>query len=73
MAKVIVTFNSVTYALKGRKILSRSGIGARLIKVDAELTKSCTYGLEIDNNLFLDAVRLMKSAGLDYTVYNYRV
>ena len=71
MAKVIVTFNSVTYALKGRKILSRSGIGARLIKVDTELARSCTYGLEVDNNLFLDTVRLLKSAGLDYTVYNY--
>ena len=70
MQKVIITFNSVTYALKGRKSLSRAGVEARLIKVDAELTKGCTYGLEIDNGLFLDAVRVLKDAGLDYKVYN---
>ena len=70
MQKVIVTFNSVTYALKGRKLLSRADIESRLIKVDTELTRSCTYGLEIDNNLFLDAIRILKTAGIDYRVYN---
>lgn len=70
MRKVIITFNSVTYALKGRKVLSRSGIAGRLIKIDTMLTKGCTYGLEIDNNLFLDAIRILKTAGLEYTFYN---
>lgn len=70
MQKVILTFNSITYAIKGRKILSRGGITARLIKVDTELNKSCTYGAEIDASLFLDAVRMLKDAGIDYSVYN---
>lgn len=70
MSKVILTFNSVTYALKGRKTLTRSGIGAKLIKVEGELNHGCTYGIEIDNRVFLDAIRELKNSGITYSVYN---
>ena len=71
MAKTIFTFDSVTYALKGRKTLTRAGIQARLIKVAAELTRGCTYGIEIENSFFLDAVRVLKNAGISYSLYNH--
>ena len=70
MTKIILTFSSVTYALKGRKILTRAAIGAKLVKIEAELARGCTYGIEIENRFFLDAVQELKNAGISYSVYN---
>ena len=70
MPKIIVTFNSITYALKGRKILTRAGIVSKLIKVDSDLTGGCTYGVEIEDRYYFDAIGALKNAGINYSVHN---
>ena len=70
MGKTIITFNSVTYALKAKKALSRTGINSKLIKLAGELTAGCTHGVEISSLLFLDAVNTLRGAGIEYSVYH---
>ena len=70
MPKIIVTFNSITYALKGRKILARADIVSKLVKVDSNLTNGCTYGVEIDDRHYFDAIGALKNASINYSIYN---
>ena len=70
MIRVIITFGSVTYALKARKLLSKSGINAKLVKVSAEYTRGCTHGVEIPDDAFFDSINVLKNAGIDYSVYS---
>jgi len=69
MGKIIITFNSVTYSIKARKILTRSGINSKLVKVSADSEYGCTHGVEIFANTFLDAVNELKKANIPYSVY----
>ena len=52
MGKTIITFDSVTYALKARKLLTKAGINAKIVKISGELSKGCTHGVEIYPNTF---------------------
>ena len=70
MGKIIITFDSVTYAYKARKLLARANINSKLVKVSAEITNGCTHGIEILNNSFFDAVNELRRAGINYSVYN---
>ena len=70
MGKIIITFDSVTYAHKARKLLTRSGINAKLVKVSAEMSKGCTYGIEILSSVFFDTVNELKKSEINYSVYN---
>lgn len=69
MNKITITVGSVTYAIKSRKLLSGNGIPSKLVKIDALLSKNgCTHGLEISKNHFLDAVMILKTNGIPYSV-----
>ena len=70
MGKNIITFASVTYAIKARKLLNRAGVSAKLVKVSAELTKGCTHGVEIFESSFFDTINILKTAGIEYSVYS---
>lgn len=70
MGKIIITFTSVTYAQKARKMLSKIGIGAKLVKVSKDVSAECTHGIEIFENSFLDTVRVLRNAGIEYSVYH---
>lgn len=70
MKSIIITFGSVTYAMKAKKILTKAGITSSLIKVGDELLRGCTHGIEISNASFLDAIAALRNAGIDYSVYN---
>ena len=70
MGKIIITFTSVTYAIKARKMLAKEGINAKLVKVGDENRRGCTHGIEIKNSEFLTAVGALRNLGIEYSVYN---
>lgn len=70
MEKIIITFDSVTYANKAKKILSKAAINTKLVKVSSEISKGCTYGIEISSGAFFDVVNELKKANINYAVYN---
>ena len=70
MNTTIITVGSVTYAIKVKKLLERSGIRSKLIKVESSTSPiGCTYGIKIESSLFYDAVALLRNQGIDYSVY----
>lgn len=71
MKKTTVTLDSVTYAIKLRKLLSKAKIKSRLIKVsDGAKMGGCAHGVEFDEEYFYDAVVIMKENGINYSLYN---
>lgn len=43
------SLNSLTYAIKAQKELAGAGIDARVVKLDASMSRrGCTYGVEFD-------------------------
>ena len=70
MNSIIVTVGAVTYAIKLRRLLLRAGIRSKLVKVDNTRTENgCTHGVRIDERDFYSAVVVMKSNGVNYSVY----
>jgi len=62
---------TVTQALKCRKLLSKSSIQSKLIKIDSSNEKSgCTYGIEISKANFYSAVIILRQNRIDYSLYN---
>ena len=71
MKSIIVTVGSVTFALKLQKLFLRAKIRSKLVKVDNTRTENgCTHGLMISESDFYQAVVIMKSNGINYSVYN---
>ena len=43
------SLNSLTYAIKAQKELAGAGINAKVVKLDASMSRhGCTYGVEFD-------------------------
>ena len=62
---------SVTYAVKARRLLARSGINARLIKLSGkETADGCSHGIELASSRFFEAVVILKENGIAYSLYN---
>ena len=69
MKKSIITFNSITYAIKAQKLLSRKAISSKLIKLDAAGEESgCKYGLEIGKELLYSALCILREEDFEYRV-----
>ena len=67
MNKRTITFGSVTYAHKARRLLAQVGITARLIKLDATISKNgCTHGIEFAAEDFYKVVLELKKVGINY-------
>lgn len=63
-----ITFNSVTYAIKAKKLLERVGINSKIAKM-TEGKQGCLYGISVINEVFFDAVVILKGNGIEYSVY----
>lgn len=58
---------SVTYAIEGREILSKYGIGASVIRLGGgESPRGCAFGLEIARADTERAEALLKKAEIDF-------
>ncbi len=70
MKTTVLTVGSVTYAIKAKRLLSREGISAKLIKSNAENTaEGCAYGIKFPTKDFYGAVSVLRSAGIYYQIY----
>lgn len=58
---------SVTYAIKARKLLRQAGIRSKLIKPNDNVV-GCGYALEIYRSDFLAAVAVLRKNLINYTV-----
>ena len=66
----IFTFSTVTYAIKARKLLARSDISARVVKVDGNARGAgCVHGLEVGRDDYFRVLMLLKENGISYSVY----
>lgn len=69
MNTITINTDSVTYAIKAKKLLERSGIVAALIKSDTAGKKDgCTYGVRIESSRFYDAALILKNGGISFSV-----
>ena len=66
-----ITVGAVTYAIKARKLLTSVGIKARLVKVSLEANQGgCTHGIEIDEDDLYAAAGVLRSNGINYSVFS---
>lgn len=70
MNNTTITVGSVTYAIKARRILLHGGIRATLTKVISNENGGCNHGVVIPSSRFYDAVVILKSHGISYSVYS---
>lgn len=71
MENTTLILGSVTYAVKARRLLARSGINARLIKLSGkETADGCSHGIELASSRFFEAVVILKENGIAYSLYN---
>ena len=67
---MILTVGTITIAIKARKLLSRSGINSKLIKINPKNAGlGCVYGLQISASDFYNAVVELKNNGIEYSLY----
>ena len=70
MKKVVLSTASVTYAVKGARLLSSAKIPSKLVKIDPSAASTgCTHGIMINENDFLSAVKLLRDSSIPYSVY----
>ena len=73
MNKITVVVGSVTYAIKLRRMLSRSGVEARQVKVDNfSGGVGCSHGVEIDERELYSVIFILRDLGVEYTLINSR-
>jgi len=65
METTVLAVESVTYAIKGRKLLQHAGIRSKLIKPNS--AAGCGYGIEIYRKDYLAAIAILKSNLITYT------
>ena len=54
---------SISYAIKAKRLLSRAGIAANLIK-ETDHTSGCSYGLSFDGRDSFKVSAVLKDAGI---------
>lgn len=68
MQKAMIMLSSVTYAIRGQKLLEREGIRSTVKKIARSLqANGCGYGLEINAADLDTAVNTINSAGIRIT------
>lgn len=69
MDEVIFTFDSITYANKAKKILSRVGIQSKLIKLSSSNEHGgCVHGLTIPREHYYTAIKALREFEIAYRV-----
>ena len=68
MNKTTITVDSITYAIKLKKLLNRKGIESELTKVSRKENQGCTHGVIIERNDLFSAISIMREKGIDYGV-----
>jgi len=73
MQRYIITTGTVTYAIKGKDLLKRNGIKAKVERImSGKGSSSCGYSIIIENNLDA-ALSLLKSNGIKILEVNEKL
>ena len=67
METTTLAVESVTYAMKAKKLLRQAGIRSKLIKPN-NAESGCGYAVEIDRSDFLAAVAVLRKNLISYNV-----
>ena len=67
MKNVILTLPSVTQALKARRLLTKNGISAKLIKLSS-YNKGCTHAIEIPSGDIMNVAAILRSNEIPYSL-----
>ncbi len=67
MNTAILLVDSVTYAIKARRALSRIGISAVIKKVNAEGSLGCRYGVMIKQRYLFDTMAALTEWHIPFT------
>ena len=67
MERITLAIGSVTYAIKARNLLTKSGVNAKIVKVDRP-DFGCTHGVSLNHDDLLNAASILRSASIDYTL-----
>jgi hypothetical protein len=69
LKKTVLNIGSATLTMKIRRILSREGIEYEIVKTSPEKgANGCSHGIEISSEDMYTAARLLRDAGISYTV-----
>ena len=70
MKTITLGVGSITYAIKARRLVERSGIKAKLIKTTSSINdRGCQYGIVIDESEFYDVISVLRDNGVQYQVF----
>lgn len=65
-----VTFASLTYANKAKRMLQKRGIDCQIVRLNGRNSlHGCTFGIEIPDAEFYNAILLLKNEQIYYGVY----
>ena len=65
MEKPLITVSSVTYAMKGQRILASFGIKAGISRSSRRVPeKSCSYTLSVPQDKLGEAIKILKNNGV---------
>ncbi|SDN28912.1 DUF3343 domain-containing protein [Acetanaerobacterium elongatum] len=67
MGNGVITFSTITYAMKAQSLLQRNGIKADIIKTQDNLLRTCQYRLNV-HYAFDKAVGLLAGANITYLI-----
>lgn len=60
-------FESMTYAMKAKKLLRRNGVESSVIRLDNMNEKTgCSYGLEVEDGYMLYIPAILQRAAIPY-------
>ena len=69
MGEEVIGLNSMTYAMKAKRVLYRSGIRSEVIKINhLNINSGCTYGIKIKSVQLLSVVAVLRSENIPYTL-----
>ncbi len=66
---IILKFSTLTYAIKARRLLDKSRIKSKVVKLTGREREGCGYGLQIYEKDFLTVASILRGE-IDYEIYN---
>ena len=66
---IILKLQTLTYAIKARKLLDRNKIKSKVVKLTGREREGCGYGLEIYDKDFLTVASILRGE-IEYEIYN---
>ncbi len=66
---ILLKLQTLTYAIKARKLLDRNKIKSKVVKLTGREREGCGYGLQIFEKDFLAVASILRGE-IEYEIYN---